>query len=78
LEKPLSLKTLTYQSQALGSPIIRTAHAKKLASHAASPASSVENEFLRLGLIRTLIERSVPIKPNKDTDVKAMPSTKYS
>ena len=58
--------------------MIRTAHARKLASQAASPARRVEKEFLRFGLSNTLMESKVPINPNRDTLVSAIPSTKYS
>ena len=58
--------------------MMRTAQARKLASQAANPASRVENEFLRLGLKRTLMDRRVPKRPKSETEVSAMPSTKYS
>ncbi len=58
--------------------MMRTAQAKKFASQAASPASNVENEFLKFGFRRTLIESNDPMSPKSDTDVRAMPSTKYS
>ena len=57
---------------------MRTAQARKLASQAANPASRVENEFLRLGLKRTLMDRRVPKRPKSETEVSAIPSTKYS
>jgi hypothetical protein len=42
---------------------------RKLASQAASPASRVENEFLRLGRRRTRMDRRVPMRPKRETEV---------
>ena len=79
MSKTLLLKNrkhaVTYHGQALGSPIIRIAQNKKLASDMAKPMSIFENEFLNCaGLNKTRTDKSVPTKPNMETDVKHIPS----
>ena len=65
----------TYQYQALGNPMMRMAHVRKLASQIANPTSRFEKEFLNWGLKSTLIDIRVPIRPKIETAVRATPST---
>ena len=66
---------VTYHDQALGKPMIRIAHVRKLASQTASPINRLEKEFRRFGRKSTRIDIKVPIRPKKETVVNITPST---